>query len=686
LLKIGIDVGGTFTDGLMVDESTGEVVTCKVPSTREDPSLAVSRALGVLMKGRDWSDVGFLAHGTTVATNAVIEARGPKTALITTRGFRDAIEIGRMSRPAPLLYNYRTPLPLPLVPRRLRLEVTERMDALGVVLAPLNEAEVRAVAAQLALEEVQAVAVCFLHSYANDAHERRAAEILKETIEGVAVSISSDVLPEIGEFERASTTTANAFLQPLMDRYLGGLSERTRELRAGSGLEWRVMQSNGGMAGVEYTRRYPVHTLLSGPAAGVAGGAHLGKLLGLNRVITADMGGTSLDVALIADGVVEVTTAREIAFRPVRVPMLDVEAVGAGGGSIAWIDASNSLRVGPESAGSMPGPACYGRGGKQATVSDANLVLNYLPPNGLLGAEIVLNRELAVEACEQIGSTLGLDAVETADAIVQIVNHTMSDAIATVTIRRGHEPKDFALCAFGGAGGMHAVAMAEALEIPWVVIPATPGVYCALGLTVADLTHTYMQTLAGLETVTQATVRPVLDALRSRAQDALRSDGVAAANVEIREQVDARYVGQVETLTVAFDESVEKTMQVFEKEYERQYGFIRSGQKVELVNARVHAVGRVHSIAQHSGSAHRTTDVPQQVPPRTRKTFFHGVGWIETAVVDRYTIKPSSPLAGPAVVEQSDATTVIPPGYVAVVDEATKAMVIGRQAWKRSAT
>lgn len=682
MLKIGIDVGGTFTDGLLVDESTGQVTTCKVPSTRDDPSVGVARALDMLLAGRSWAEVGFLAHGTTVATNAVIEARGPRTALITTRGFRDALEIGRLSRPAALLYDYRSPLPPPLVPRRLRREVTERMDASGRVLTPLDEAELRSLAVELAGEGVEAVAVCYLHSYANPAHERRTQEILAEVMDGVAISLSSDVLPEVGEFERASTTSANAFLQPLMSRYLGGLSERTVDGRADSGVEWHIMQSNGGMAGVEYTRDYPVHTLLSGPAAGVAGGAHLGRLLGLDRLITADMGGTSLDVALVADGAVEVTTAREIAFRPVRVPMLDVEAVGAGGGSIAWIDASGALRVGPQSAGSTPGPACYDRGGEDATVSDANIVLGYLPPDGLLGDEIALRRGLAEAACRRLGSELGLDATEAADAIVQIVNHTMSDAIATVTIRRGHEPQDFALCAFGGAGGMHAVAMAKALGIPWVVIPSTPGVYCALGLTVADLTHTYVQTLAGLDSVTDETVRPVLDALRARAEAALLSDGVQTDNREIRELVDARYIGQVETLTVPFDECIEKTTQTFEAEYQRQYGFMRTGHPVEFVNARVHAVGRVHGGAQ--GGAPSTANTTAEPGGSRRDVFFHGVGWTPTAVVDRRTLSPGVVLAGPAVVEQGDATTVVPPGYVAVTDEPTGAMIIGREAWKRS--
>ncbi|KAA0085597.1 hydantoinase/oxoprolinase family protein [Mycolicibacterium sp. P9-64] len=683
MLKIGIDVGGTFTDGLMVDESTGHIVTCKVPSTRDDPSIGVTRALEALMAQRDWAEVGFLAHATTVATNAVIEARGPKTALLTTRGFRDAIEIGRLSRPAALLYDYRSPMPPPLIPRRLRFEVTERLDASGEVLTAIDEDELRALAYQFKGAGVEAIAVCFLHSYANSAHERRAGEILTEILDDVAISLSSDVLPEAGEFERASTTAANAFLQPLMSRYLVALGERTAQARAHSGMQWHVMQSNGGMARIDHTRRYPVHTLISGPAAGVAGGAHLGRLLGLDRIITADMGGTSLDVALISDGVVEVTTAGEIAFRPVKVPMLDLETVGAGGGSIAWIDASGGLRIGPDSAGSTPGPACYGHGGQDATVSDADIVLGYLPPDGLLGDEIQLRRDLAEAACGRIGAQLGMDAVQAADAIVAIVNHTMSDAIATVSIRRGHEPQDFALCAFGGAGGMHAVAMAESLGIPWVVIPPTAGCFSALGLTVADLTHTYVQTLAGSGPVTDGSVRGALDVLSARAEDDLRSGGVAATDCEIREEVDARYVGQLETLTVPYTDSLEKTAHNFEAEYMRKYGYMRTGHAVELVNARVHAIGRMHREAVRADwtVAGRAGD---DTGHRQRRVFFHDLGWMDTVIVDRSTLSSSTVVTGPAIVEQSDATTVVPPGYVAVTDETTKSLIIGRHAWKRS--
>jgi N-methylhydantoinase A len=683
LLKIGVDVGGTFTDGLLVDGETGRVLTCKVPSTREDPSIGVARALDVLMAGQDWAAVEFLAHGTTVATNAVIEARGPRTALLTTQGFRDSLEIGRLSRPAAFLYDYRKPMPPALIPRRLRFEVSERLDASGAQLIALDEDELRTVATAMAAAGVEAVAVCFLHSYANPAHEQRAGAILAEVIDGVAISLSSDVLPEAGEFERASTTAANAFTQPLMSRYLGGLSERTVEARAQADVEWHVMQSNGGMAGIEHVRRYPVHTLLSGPAAGVAGGAHLGRLLGLSNVITADMGGTSLDVALITDGSVQVTTEREIAFRPVRVPMLDVETVGAGGGSLAWLDPSGGLRVGPRSAGSSPGPACYGLGGEEATVSDADIVLGYLPPNGTLGNEIPLRRDLAEAACARVGASLDLDAVQAADAIVEIINHTMSDAIATVSIRRGYEPRDFALCVFGGAGGMHGVAMAESLGIPWVVMPPAPGCHSALGLTVADLTHTYVQSLVSPEPATEGVVVEALTSLRERANKDFDGDRIEPGLRDIREQLDARYIGQLETLTVAYSTSLENTLETFESEHLRKYGYLRTGQQIELVNARVHAVGTMHRAdgPQSHWAAADPTDTHARAE---RQVFFHGTGWTQAAILQRSALDPDEVVHGPAVIEQSDATTVIPPGYVAVTDPFTNAMVIGRSAWKRS--
>ncbi len=486
MYRIGFDVGGTFTDFTLHDTTTGMLRHFKVPSTPADPSEAIEDGLRELLATlRIAPDaIGFVGHGTTVATNMVIERRGVATGLIVTRGFRDVLEIGRQIRPH--LYDYTVRTPLPLVPRECRLEVSERIDAAGAVLHPLDETEVVAAADALAVEGVAAIAICFLHSYLNDAHERRAAEIIRARLPHVYLSASSGVLPEFREFERFSTTAINAYIGPRMERYLDRLLARL----AGLGLTAQpyTIHSNGGLMSVEMVREYPVRCCLSGPAAGVVGAAEVAREAGYANLITFDAGGTSTDVSLIERGVPAFASARAIADYPVRSPMVDVHVIGAGGGSIAWLDDAGALKVGPRSAGADPGPVAYGRGGIEPTLTDANIVLQRLDPTTLLGGRMRVDAGASRRAiAERIAAPMGLSVEQAALGIIRIAVANMSRAIRSVSTEKGHDVREFALFPYGGAGALHAAAVALECGIRRVLVPVEPGTMCARGILLSDV-------------------------------------------------------------------------------------------------------------------------------------------------------------------------------------------------------
>ena len=486
--RVGVDSGGTFTDVCLVNDATGEIRVWKVPSTPDDPSRAI--ALGVVEGLRESADappgdVSYFGHGTTVATNALIQHRGAVTGLITTDGFRDLLEIGRQRRPH--LYDLQADKPLVLVPRARRYEVRERLRHDGRVEAALDASQVRAAARALRGAGVDAIAICFLYCYVDPRHEREARGIVEAECPGVFVTCSHEVAPEFREFERLSTVVVNAYLGPVMAGYLERLGPRLAEV--GIAAAPHITQSNGGVMSFDAARVEPVRTVLSGPATGVVGGLEVGLAAGLRHVITFDMGGTSTDVSLVEDGRAKLAGEVEVHGYPLRAPALDIQTVGAGGGSIAYVDAGGLLKVGPRSAGAAPGPVCYGLGNEEPTVTDANVVLGTLNPEHLLGGRMKIDRGRAESAIARLGRQVGLDVMTTAQGIVSIVTSTMARAIRVISVQRGHDPREYALVAFGGAGPLHAARLARELEIPRVLVPRHPGILCALGLLLSDLTR-----------------------------------------------------------------------------------------------------------------------------------------------------------------------------------------------------
>ncbi|RAQ98451.1 hydantoinase/oxoprolinase family protein [Thermogemmatispora tikiterensis] len=651
----GVDTGGTFTDLVLFQE--GKLRVHKVFSTPHDPSQAILEGLqelGALPRLRT------LVHGSTVATNAVLEGKGARTGLITTAGFRDVLEIGRQTRPS--LYNLRVQKVPPLVPRARRVEVVERLDERGEVLIPLDEGSLEEALATLEREEVEAVAVVLLFSFANPAHERRVAEAARQR--GWYVSASAEVLPEFREYERTSTLVLNAYVGPLIDRYLGQLEQA---LPAGTGL--RIMQSNGGSISSAMARREAARTLLSGPAAGVVGARFVARASGIERLIALDIGGTSTDVSLV-DGAITETTDGRIGGHPTKLPMIDIHTVGAGGGSLAWFDLGGALRVGPRSAGAVPGPAAYGRGGTEATVTDAHVVLGRLLPEAFLGGSRRLDIALARQAVGRIAERLGTSLEEAALGIVRIANANMEAAIRLISVERGLDPRHFTLVAFGGAGPLHACELAASLSIPRVLIPAAPGVLSALGMLVADVLKDYVRTLMLPidQEQAQAAIEGALAALEEQGRADLLAEGFAAEQIQIERYLDLRYVGQSYELTIPYGGDCARAAQQFHLAHERRFGYSDPNEPVQVVNVRLKARGLVEPPVLE-----RQPLQPEAVvqPLERRQVIFAGeAGPLahEAAIYERSALVPGVQFVGPAIVTQYDTTTVVPPGWRARVD------------------
>ncbi|MGZ4336961.1 MAG: hydantoinase/oxoprolinase family protein, partial [Gaiellaceae bacterium] len=600
---VGVDIGGTFTDFMLYDTSSGGVHVHKVPSTPSDPERAMVQGLAELcaMAGIGAHDVTGVFHGTTAATNAVLEHSGALTGMITTRGFRDVVHIGRHQRP--LHYSVMQDIPWqarPFVRRRHRKVVTERVvPPTGEILTPLAEDEVREAARELRREGVEAVAVCFLFSYLNPIHERRAAEIVREEMPDAFVTTSADIVPQFREFERFTTASMSAFVGPKTGKYLESLGTGLAD--EGVRGDLHVMMSSGGVASVQAAAERPVTLLLSGPAAGILGGQWAGGLAGRKRLITFDMGGTSADIGIVTEDGVTEASARDtwIGGYPLLVPMLDVYAIGAGGGSIAYVDEGGAFRVGPRSAGATPGPACYGHGGTEPTISDAHLVLGRLDPDRFLGGRMKLDREAAIDVIRPLAEQLGLGVTETAEGILTIANSNMARAIRSRTIEKGHDPREFALIAFGGAGPLHAAEVADSLEIPEVLVPPHPGITSASGLLTSDLKYDQMRTVFQLQGAIDADrLNRELDQLEEELRGWLRRDGVADADVEVVRALDCRYAGQGYELRVTVDGAFsEATLDRFHVLHEREYGSAY-GDPIEVVNARVTAIGKRTTFAE----------------------------------------------------------------------------------------
>ncbi len=667
---VGVDIGGTFTDLMLYDTESGSVHVHKVPSTPAEPERAMVSGLAELCgeAGLAAGDVTGVFHGTTVATNAVLEHDGALAGMITTRGFRDVVHIGRHQRP--LHYSVMQDIPWqakPFVRRRHRKVVTERIvPPTGQVLVPLDEEEVRAAARELREEGVESVAVCFLFSYLNPAHERRAAAIVREEMPDAFVTTSADIVPQFREFERFTTASMSAFVGPKTGRYLDRLASALDD--EGVAGDLHVMMSSGGVASVRAAAERPVTLLLSGPAAGILGGQWAGALADRRRLITFDMGGTSADIGIVTeDGVFE-ASARDtwVGGYPLLVPMLDVHAIGAGGGSIAYVDEGGAFRVGPRSAGAMPGPACYGFGGQEPTISDAHTVLGRLDPDRFLGGRMKLDREAAVAVVEKLAARLGLGLTETAEGILTIANSNMARAIRSRTIEKGHDPREFALVAFGGAGPLHAAEVAESLDIPEVLVPPYPGITSAAGLLTSDLKYDQMRTVFQLQGAVDAgRLNRELDELEVELRGWLEDDGVAREDVQVIRSLDCRYVGQGYELRVTLPDGpfTEEALEQFHGLHEREYGSAY-GDPIEIVNARVTAIGRrptLDSLPVASG------DLGAALVGES-EGHFRVDGRLQ-AVPTRYYDRTLLPLAesfeGPAVVFHLDTTTVVPPGWSA---------------------
>ena len=666
MYRIGFDVGGTFTDFTLHDTATGAMRHFKLPSTPADPSEAIEHGLRSLLDSLRIApgEISFIGHGTTVATNMVIERRGVATGLITTRGFRDVLEIGRQVRPH--LYDYTVRTPEPLVPRERRVEVTERIDAAGSVLVPLNEAEVLAAADALAAQGVQAIAVCFLHSYLNQEHERRAAELVRARLPQAYLSASSGVLPEFREFERFSTTVINAYIGPPMARYLDRFLGRL----AAIGLTARpyTIHSNGGLMSVDSVRTFPVRCCLSGPAAGVVGAAAIGRAAGLPDLITFDAGGTSTDVSLIERGVPAFASSRTIADYPVRSPMVDVHVIGAGGGSIAWLDDAGALKVGPRSAGADPGPVAYGNRATEPTLTDANVVLHRLDPVSLLGGRMPVDEAAAHRAiATRVAAPMGLAVEQAALGIIRIAVANMSRTIRTVSTERGHDVRDFALFAYGGAGPLHAAAVAAECGISRVVVPVEPGTLCARGILLSDVSFDVTQ--SEIVTADAQSWQRILDHYAAMQSDGgiwLESERIAADRRRFDRVVEARYRGQNHEIQVRLADGMglDGFLAAFAAAHRREYGYDVPGRAIEVVNCRLKVIGLIDRsetrFVAAEGSPHART---------TRQVYF-GSGWMEAPVFDRGGLAVGARLSGPAVIDEMSATTLLPPGCSVIVDRA----------------
>ena len=685
-LRLGVDIGGTFTDLAVVDEDTGEQTTYKLSSTPSDYSAAVIDAIKTLSTdhGIAPSSLSFLSHATTVVTNAILESKGARAALITTDGFRDILEIRRQSRAK--LYDIFQPPPQVIIPRHLRLEVSERIDAYGDVYKPLDESELDRIVAFLKAHEVKAVAVSLLFSFLNPVHEQAIGEVLRRELPDVRTFLSYEVLPEMREYERTSTVAVCAYVAPVLEGYLNRLNDF---LATDDYPSLYLTGSSGGVFNVEEGLRVPAMLTESGPAAGVTATVALGNVLGLDQLISFDMGGTTAKASLVNNGEVSVTTEYEVGGSgnvrrwlqgtgyPIKVPVVDLAEVSAGGGSIAWLDDAGGLRVGPQSAGAFPGPACYGLGGQDPTVTDADAVLGYLDPDHFLGGRMALSLDGASSAIKRIvGETLGLDLMQAAQGIVDIVNSNMADAIRMISIERGHDPREYALVAFGGAGPVHAGRIGQELGIKKVIIPPNPGVFSAMGLVCTDLKRDYVRSLYTLmaEDGVDEQIRQVREEITVEARDMLARSGIPEDNWEFRYSIDMRYGHQAYELTVPVEDSeiedgaLDAMAERFHAQHFTTYDYNAPDEPIQLVNMRVSAIGKFGAdfIASRVSSSNGSGNIS---PRSHREVYFKETGLAPCPVYDRGELHPGAEIQGPAVIQESSSTVIVYPNQSAAATE-----------------
>jgi N-methylhydantoinase A len=670
--RVGVDSGGTFTDVCLFEDDSGRVEVWKVSSTPDDPSRGIAQGVeeGVGRVGVTAEAIGYFGHGTTVGTNALIQHRGVKTGLITTDGFRDLLEIGRQKRPD--LYDLQADKSPVLVARDLRLEVPERVRHDGTIETSLDEQALREAVRALRAAGVEAVAICFLYGFVRPDHEETAKRIVAEEFPEAFACTSHDVAPEFREYERMSTAVVNAYLGPVMRNYITRLAERLSEL--GLRAAPHLTQSNGGVIGFEQAARLPVRTVLSGPSTGVVAAQAVGRMAGFPDLITFDMGGTSTDVALLQNGICRLANEAMVHGYPIKAPMLDIHTVGAGGGSIAYVDSGGLLKVGPRSAGAFPGPVCYDKGSTEPAVTDANVVLQTLNPTHLLGGRMAVRQDLARASIGRLADQLGMGLMETAQGIISVVTANMARAIRVVSVQRGHDPRDYTLAAFGGAGPLHAARLARELEIGRILVPRNPGILCAMGLLLTDLRADFATTR--LQTLASAALPAIEDsfaALRRQAENWFDGEDIAPSARQLTRTVDMRYAGQNYELPVTVPEgpitaaTLETLVAGFEAAHQRMYGFVAQGEAVQLVTFRIEAVGLVRKAAfqpRPDGGA----DSSSAVIGRRNVWLPEAGGFVSCPVYDRDRLESGNRIAGPAIIEQMDTTTVVLPGTIARVE------------------
>lgn len=670
--RIGVDSGGTFTDVCLFNNETGEVVIWKVSSTPDDPSRGITQGVaeGIDKVNASAASITFVGHGTTVATNALIQGCGVKTGLITTDGFRDLLEIGRQKRPD--LYDLQTDKPETLASRDLRIGVPERLRSDGSVDTPLDEAAFRQAVRTLKAQGVQSIAVCFLYSFLNAAHEETAARILAEEFPGAFAAISNRIAPEFREYERLSTTVVNAYLGPVMQGYVRALKQKITDL--GIRVDPQLTQSNGGVISFDAAADLPVRTVLSGPSTGVVAAQAIGRMTGTPNLITFDMGGTSSDVALLTNGKCRVVNESVVHGYPLKAPMLDIHTVGAGGGSIAYVDAGGHLKVGPRSAGANPGPACYGLGNPEPTVTDANVLLQTQNPQYLLNGRMKIDQALSRQAIQTLADQLGMGLMETANGILDIVAANMAKAIRVISVQRGHDPREYTLVAFGGAGPVHAARLAKELGMTRILIPRTPGVLCALGLLMTDLRTDFSSTsMMLLDNADAVAVEAVYAGLAAQAESWFESEHIAAGARRIERTVDVRYAGQNYEIAVDVPDGVINAQtfatvrQRFLDAHRQLYGFEAANDPIQLITFRMVAIGVVEK-ADFPPQPAASDSADVAISGQRDVWMVEAGGFVSARLYDRARLKPGHVVAGPAIIDQMDSTTVVPPGMAATVD------------------
>lgn len=673
-MRLGIDVGGTFTDVVMIDDATGSIYYTKTLTTPSDLAMGVLTGIEKILHhvGTDMENVEYISHGTTIGTNTLIERKGAKVGLITTKGFRDVLEIARIERPDEGLYDMMVDLPDPLVPRYLRVEVDERIGADGNIVQPLDVPSVIRAGELFKAVGVEAIAVCLLFSFCNPEHESEVRKILQEVYPGVPISLSSEIAPEFREYERTSTTVINAYLAPVTERYLESLSLHITQ-KYGH-VDLRIMQASGGVMTVNMAKSHSVNMVNSGPAGGALAAALIGKISGVDKLISVDMGGTSFDVGLIVDGHPRVKPEGEFEGYPVKIPLIDVEGIGAGGGSIAWVDAGGALNVGPQSAAAFPGPACYGQGGLLPTVTDANLVLGRINARFFLGGEMVLYPDRSREAiAEYVAKPLRISIEEAASGIIRVVNANMIRGISVGTTQKGYDVREFSLLAFGGAGPLHAVELAQELEIKQVIIPPMCAVFSAFGTVASDLRYDYVKSVALSEhEVSPDRLEVLFSELEAQARCQLQEEHIPQGSTVMIRAADLRYEGQSYELTIPLNQNgittkldLKQLIADFHNLHMRIFEYADPSEPIEVISLRLAAICKTPKITIQRKQSESLQELQVK---HERMVYFPATGFVSARIYNRDTLQPGHLLNGPCLIEETASTTVIPMGWLGRVD------------------